>query len=421
MTERLIEIIREFWVILSEMSPYLLFGFIMAGSLYVLIPTSFVERHLGGRGLLASIKASAFGVPLPLCSCGVIPVAASLRRSGASRAATTAFLLSTPQTGVDSILVTYSLLGLIFAIFRPVAAFINGILGGWLVQALVSDVDGEDKPVPPVEIGCSVDSCTCGGKTHVGKEHKFIRAVKYGFIELPRDIGKALVIGLVIAVVISVLVPENALSHYVGQGIFGMLLMMAIGIPLYVCATASVPIAAAFIAAGFSPGAALVFLMTGPATNAATVAVIWKTMGRKTAFIYLGTVAISALIFGYILDLIYIKTGVSPNAPMGTMLPEWFRSLCSVLLLAILVYSFISKPEIHEMESSMDSEKLNLKVTGMHCSHCSTAVRKALLSSPGVEDASVDHTTGNVVIVGKNFDLDAIKKSIAELGYKVEE
>lgn len=421
MTEWFVNIVKEFWFILSEMSPYLLFGFAMAGALYVLIPTSFVEKHLGGRGILASIKASAFGVPLPLCSCGVIPVAASLRQSGASRAATTAFLLSTPQTGVDNVLVTYSLLGTIFAIFTPIATFITGVLGGWLVQVLVSDIEGEDKHIPPEEIGCSVDSCNCGGKAHVGKEHKFIKALKYGFIEMPKDIGKALMIGLVVAVVISVLVPEHALSQYVGKGILGMLIMMGVGIPLYVCATASIPVAAAFIAAGFSPGAALVFLMTGPTTNAATIAVIWKTMGRKTAFIYIGTVAVSALIFGYILDLIYIKTGVSPNAPMGTMLPMWFRSLCSVLLLAVLVYAFYSKPEIHELEDVVGSEKLNLKVTGMDCSHCSTGVRKALLNLPGIEDASVDHTTGNVVIVGKNFDMTAIKKSIADLGYKVED
>jgi copper chaperone CopZ len=196
---------------------------------------------------------------------------------------------------------------------------------------------------------------------------------------------------------------------------------MAIGIPMYVCATASIPIAAAFIAAGFSPGAALVFLMTGPTTNAATIAVIWKTMGRKTSIIYVIAVAISALIFGYLLDLVYFKTGVSADAPLGTMLPMWFRSFCSVVFLAVLVFAYYHKPEIPELETTENNEKLKLKVTGMDCAHCSDSVRKVLMSLPGVEDASVDHTSGNVVIVGKNFNLDAIKKSIADLGYKVEE
>ena len=273
-----------FWGVLSQMAPYLLFGFLAAGVLSVVISPRFVARHLGGRGVMSVLKASAFGVPLPLCSCSVIPVATSLRRHGAGKGATTAFLISAPQTGVDSILVTFSLLGGVFAVFRPIAALLSGLVGGVLVELVDRDCDTcaapsvqEDVPSDPRGLG-----------------RRVFHALRYGFLTLPEDIGKALLVGLVVAALISAAAAGDffatALGGRVGGGIVGMLVMMLLGVPVYVCATASVPIAAALIAKGVSPGAALAFLMTGPATNAATIVTVWKVMGVRTGIAYLVTI-----------------------------------------------------------------------------------------------------------------------------------
>jgi uncharacterized membrane protein YraQ (UPF0718 family) len=328
MTEFLLAILGAAWDTTRQMAPYLLFGFLVAGALSVVISPEFVERHLGGRGLWPVLKAALFGVPLPLCSCGVIPVATSLRRHGASRGATTAFLLSTPQTGVDSILVTYSLLGPVFAVFRPVVAFVTGLLGGWLVDAREREaVGGSDDPPP-----CEDDCCRPRGR-----RNPVWRALRYGFVDLPADIGRPLLAGLAVAGLIAGLVPDDFFAGVLGTGIVGMLAMMAVGIPLYVCATASVPIAAALMAKGVSPGAAMVFLVTGPATNAATVATVWKVLGRRTALTYLGVVAVSALGSGLLLDgLLTARAPQLLDAHAHGMLPGWFSTGSAVALLGLL-------------------------------------------------------------------------------------
>jgi uncharacterized membrane protein YraQ (UPF0718 family) len=322
------EIGLKMWFTLCEMAPYILFGFFAAGVLSVLVSPQTVERHLGGRSFFSSVKAALFGVPLPLCSCSVIPVTVSLRKHGAGRAAATAFLLSTPQTGVDSIVVTYSLLGPVFAIFRPIVAFLTGILGGMGVALL----DGEEpvKDIPPCEEEC------CSGYAKGKLYHIF----HYGFITLGRDIARPLVAGILIAGLIAALVPDNFFSDKLGTGIAPMLVMLVIGIPMYVCSTASVPIAASLIAKGISPGAALVFLVTGAATNAAGIATVWKIMGRKTAVIYLATVAVSALISGFVLDYLfgYIRQHGWHMAPHGEMLPDEIKVLSALVLCALLIY-----------------------------------------------------------------------------------
>jgi len=327
-------ILFEFWATIAEMSPYLLFGFFVAGVLSVLVSQSFVERHLGGRGLWPLVKASVFGVPLPLCSCGVIPVSMSLHKHGASKGSCVAFLLSTPQTGVDSVFVTLSLLGPLFAIFRPLAAFATGIIGG----SLVNIVDHKDKDEPPEK--CTDECCD-----DTQKSHKIIKGLKYAFITLPRDIGKAMLVGLIIAAVISALVPDNYLADKLGTGIGPMIVMMLLGIPVYVCATASVPIAAALIMIGLSPGAALVFLMTGPATNAASLATIWKVMGRATALTYLATVAGCALAAGLILDYIAKTVDFEVVTKPAWMLPNPIKYASAVVLLAVLAFAILRKPK----------------------------------------------------------------------------
>ena len=324
----------DFWATVAEMSPYLLFGFFVAGMMSVLISQSFVERHLGGRGLWPLIKASVFGVPLPLCSCGVIPVSMSLHRHGASKGATVAFLLSTPQTGVDSIFVTLSLLGPVFAIFRPFAAFATGIIGGSLVDVVTRRQGGEDEKPEK----CTEECCQAQGKTG-----RFRRGMKYGFVTLPRDIGKAMLVGLAVAAFISAIVPDGYFAEKLGTGILAMVVMMFLGIPVYVCATASVPVAAALIMKGLSPGAALVFLMTGPATNAASFLTIWKTMGRRTALIYIATVAGCALLSGLLLDYLAAGVDFSVVARPGWMLPNSVKYAAAAILLTVLGYAITSK------------------------------------------------------------------------------
>jgi hypothetical protein len=326
----------DFWSVLSEMSPYLLFGFFVAGLLGAFINAKLVERHLGGSGFWQVFKASLFGVPLPLCSCGVIPVSMSLHKHGASKGATISFLLSTPQTGVDSILVTYGMMGPIFAIFRPVAAFITGLIGGTAVNLL----EGH-RFLPAQE---EKESCTDVCCSHGKKQNRFIYAMKYGFVTLPADIGKPMVVGILIAALISALVPDDFFANTLavsGGGIIAMLVMMVLGIPVYVCATASVPIAVALIAKGLNPGAALVFLMTGPATNAAALAILWSQLGPRTAITYLLTVAGCALAGGIVLEAIFRGDISSITHAHGAMLPEWFKTASAVVLLGVLGYGML--------------------------------------------------------------------------------
>ncbi len=329
MAETLSLLIKDFWGTLGEMSPYLLFGFFVAGLLSVFISQELIERHLGGKGVWPLLKASGFGIPLPLCSCGVIPVSMSLHKHGASKGATISFLLSTPQTGVDSFFVTFSLLGPVFAIFRPVIALVTGLLGGSLVQ-----VFGEKRVDLEKDEQCRDECCSEHKKKNI-----LVRALKYGFVTLAKDIGPTMLLGLVIAAIISVAVPDDFFAEKLGTGIGAMVVMMFFGIPVYVCATASVPVAAALIMKGLTPGAALVFLMTGPATNAAAFTTIWKILGRRTAVTYIITVAGCALGAGLGLD--YFAAGVDFNiaSRAGWMLPVYVKNICAVILLTVLGFA----------------------------------------------------------------------------------
>ena len=334
--EWLWDILRSYWLVLGEMSPYLLFGFFVAGILSVLISTEFIERHLGGHGIGSVIKASAFGVPLPLCSCSVIPVGTSLYRHGASKGATTAFLISTPQTGVDSILATFSLLGLTFAIYRPIVALLSGVLGGVVVSSTRSksthtSVTGEEEE-------CT-DSCCSGGV----KAHGLVyRILNYGFITLPRDLGVALLVGITIGAMLSVFIPSGfSITNYISSTPLQILLLMLLGVPIYICATASIPVAAGLILAGVSPGAAFALLVTGPATNVATLASVWKVLGKRTCLIYLATMLVSAFAGGMILDTFLTNEHVRMSMHSSWM-PEWVKIISAVLLIGVIVLGRLS-------------------------------------------------------------------------------
>lgn len=411
MPEWLSKIPLDFWKVLGQMAPYLLFGFLVAGVLSVLIRPEFVERHLGGRGIWPVLKAAAFGVPLPICSCGVIPVAASIRRHGASKGATTAFLISTPQTGVDSIMATFSLLGPIFAIYRPIAALVSGLLGG----AVVSAAERSDQASGPTE-KCQ-DSCCATGP----KRSRALLAIAYGFVTLPRDIGRTLLVGLVLAALISAIVPEGYFSTVVPPGWRQILVLMLVGIPIYICATASIPIAARLIFAGVSPGAAFALLMTGPATNAATVATIWKIMGRRTCLIYLATMMIAAFAGGLLLDQIVSAEDVQAAMHHHDWMHPRVKDVFAIVLLGVLLIGAFYRPgREHEEKTADATPSLELTIKGMTCSHCVSSVKRALLECPGVEAVEVDLAGGRAEISGSELDPALLCKVVGEFGYSAE-
>ncbi|NBB79737.1 MAG: SO_0444 family Cu/Zn efflux transporter [Verrucomicrobia bacterium] len=320
----LTDFFRNTWFLIAEMAPYLLFGFAIAGLLHVLIKRELVERWLGKPGLASVIKASVLGTPMPLCSCSVIPVAASLRKSGATRGATASFLSSTPQTGVDSILATYALLGGLFTAVRVFVAFVCGIVTGYLIELFCQDQPAKQKQTAKDDFGSlsfrptfetkafsllenksrgsaassSSDSCCAASQP----QRTPTEALRYGFISLPADLGNALIVGLLLAGLITTLLPTNLLTGSLSAGPLAFMLATAISVPLYVCATASIPMAYALIAAGLSPGAALVFLIAGPATNTATIVTVWKMLGRSATAIYLASLLIISWLAGWIFN-----------------------------------------------------------------------------------------------------------------------
>lgn len=417
------EFVMACWTVFGEMAPYLLFGFLMAGVLSVFISPAWIERHLGGRGWKPVVKGALFGVPLPLCSCGVIPVTASIRSHGASRGAATSFLLSTPQTGVDSMLATYALLGPVFAVYRPLVAMLTGVAGGGLVSLFEPrDVPDVPPPAPPITCsdGCGGDDC---------HESRIKKALRYGLVTLPRDIARPLLLGIVIAGVISVFVTQDVLAPYLGGGLFAMLVMIIAGIPLYVCATASIPMALGFMHLGVSPGAALAFLIAGPATNAATIAVVWRVLGRRTALIYLASVAVGAVLAGLSLDALYsglATMGVPVAHHIHAEAGGWFGHVSAVALLVVLAYS-LWKPTAaaHEMhpekpakESPAPGDTVHLAVKDMTCSHCAETVARTLRETPGVTHAEVSLEKASAAVSGPRIDPEALIAALQRLGYR---
>ncbi|MBI4580861.1 MAG: SO_0444 family Cu/Zn efflux transporter [Planctomycetes bacterium] len=312
------------WEVTRQAAPWLVFGFFLAGLIHVWVPVEKVAAHLGRRTFGGVLKAALLGAPLPLCSCSVIPVASSLRRSGASRGATAAFLVSTPETGVDSISVTYALLGPVMAVLRPVAALLSAVTAGGLINrldpqrerapaALQLQTTGGGTPEKPTCPHCAPAATAARtaqpptsnhSDSPAGLASRLGVALRYGYVDMFVDLSIWLVIGFFLAGLVSAIVPEGFLETHVGSGWLAMLLVLAIALPFYVCATSSTPIAAALIAKGLSPGAALVFLLAGPATNIATMVVVGKELGRRSLVIYLISIVTVAVALGLLVDLV---------------------------------------------------------------------------------------------------------------------
>lgn len=319
------------------MAPYVLLGFLVAGALWVLVPESLVRRHLGsGRRLGPVFKAALVGIPIPLCCCGVIPLAASLRRQGAGRAPVTSFLISTPQTGADSILVTYSLLGPVYAIMRPLAALVSGLLGGALVLAWPQGKSAAPAPAAPAGVGCG-----CGASAPAGGPSRLRTALKYALGELPEDLARPFLLGVAGAGIMAALLPPHFFADLPGGGVLPMVGMLLVGAPLYICATAAVPIAAALLAKGLSPGAALVFLMAAPATNLATIATVWRVMGPRTLISYLGAVFVTALGAGLALDAFWSGAALAQVATGAGEVMGPIGQACAVVLVALLGWGLV--------------------------------------------------------------------------------
>jgi len=313
-------ILLESWNVLCLSAPYLLFGFFVAGLLKAFISDDFIARHLGKENRSSIVKAALFGVPIPLCSCGVLPAAAGIRKQGASKGATTAFLIATPETGVDSISVTWVLLDPLMAILRPISAFLTALFTGQMVRVFDPDSDVKgDNSVDTEEVTTTktTASACCSGPKDInpikkmGILERLQVGMQFSFGTLFRDISVWFFFGVGIAGMITVFVSPELVERWLGNPVVAMFVMLLVGMPLYVCTTASTPIAAALVLKGLNPGAALVFLLAGPATNAAALSVISKILGKKTTVIYLSGIILSSLFMGFAVDAIYSFTNLT--------------------------------------------------------------------------------------------------------------
>jgi hypothetical protein len=403
-----IEILIKYWNGISslflEMAPYLMLGFLISGLLYIIISKETIANNLGKPGVLSVIKAAIFGVPMPLCSCGVIPVAASLYKRGASKGATLSFLISTPQTGVDSILITYGMLGPLFAMTRPVIALFTGVIGGLFTEKIINE-----------------DYSTSIKINHKHPKKTLKDAVVYAFITLPQDIAMPLMKGVLLAGLVTIIIPENFFQDYGITGWSAMILMALVSIPMYICATASVPIAAGLILSGnLEPGAAFVFLMAGPATNIATISVIRKTLGTKIVYIYLSTIFICSIIFGTLINK-YIT--INPDFIAHQMNHNnWLHILSGLLLLAVCLYAILNKFFINDVVDEIDNKAdVVFIVKGMTCNHCKQTVTEAINACDGIQDVTINLESGQTFIYGNNVNKQQIITSINNVGFSIGE
>jgi uncharacterized membrane protein YraQ (UPF0718 family) len=336
--------LKYIWQSYLSMAPFLVFGFFLAGVLHVLIKREVILKHLGEQNALSVLKAGLIGVPLPLCSCSVIPTAVALRKQGASPAAVMAFLISTPMTGLDSILATYGIMGLFIALYRAVIALLMGLFGGIFALFLphgkieIENIETEECGCSTQESNCN-DSCGCSSMEEQKERHWFSRILLYGFDELLGDIARPLLIGIFLSGLLAWLIPEDLFTQFELPKIFQMGLMVLIGIPLYICATSSLPLAAVLMLKGLSPGVVFVFLAAGPATNAATMTTISSTFGKKFFTLYLASIIAGAISAGLLLDYLIVRWGISIpiNSLAHNERGQWIALASAILLAAALI------------------------------------------------------------------------------------
>ena len=393
----------------AQMSPYLLLGFLIAGILHVYVPGRFYTKYLSSGNRLSVLYAALLGVPLPLCSCGVIPTAIGLKNERASNGAVASFLIATPQTGIDSILATFSVLGLGFALMRPAAALITGVCGGLIVNRLVLGRQYDDTP-------CAVASA------HTG--NRLFRVFRYASFDMIQDIGARLLIGLIIAALINVAVPDSFFLRFTDRPLLQMLVILVVAVPMYICSTGSIPVAAALIMKGMSPGAAMVMLMAGPAVNMASILVIRKSMGGRFTAVYISTIVVFSILFGLLVNALGIGSDLADASEMAchhthgsNMLSPW-RIICSVILILLIIFALSMKLFDKFRKQPAAAGTVVYKVEGMHCNHCKASVENSVLKVKGVQSALANVGAGTLTVTGTATESD-IRRAVEQAGFEM--
>jgi uncharacterized membrane protein YraQ (UPF0718 family)/copper chaperone CopZ len=403
------------WNVFCQLAPWLLLGMLLSGLLHVLLPVGFVRRKFQGKW--GVIKSVLLGVPLPLCSCGVIPAGIGLKNQGASNGAAVGFLISTPQTGIDSILVSASFFGWPFAIFKMVVAGFTGVVGGWLTDHLesgIADAEPEQLPVHTHDHEHQNDMTDPAWK----------RCWDHG-VEIVQSIWLWLVLGIVLSAAIKVLIPASVFEAVGSWGLIpSMLIVLLVSTPLYVCATASVPIAAALVVGGLPPAAALVFLMAGPATNITTIGAIYGRFGKITLAVYLSTIILGSMFFAWMFDWLLTAEVVTGDAHDHDHNNWW--SIASAIILGALLASF-AWSDIRRWtrrylaaNRSNDSgqQQTKLKISGMTCGGCVNKLESAIRKMEGVESVVVELGEGIATIQGEPHQ-EQLRQLVRRLGFQV--
>ena len=451
--ESVLNVLQAVLGIVNEMSPYLLLGFLLAGIMHAFIPDGWYTKYLSGNTFRSVVNAAVFGVPLPLCSCGVIPTAMSLHREGASKGAVVSFLIATPQTGVDSIFATYSLMGLPFAVVRPIAALFTAIIGGTFVNAQTLSPtlprNGEGDHAESLSSENKPEGTPSPLRGRVGE--RVCSALRFGFVEMMEDIGKWLVVGLIVAGLITVLVPDSFFEIFKDNTLLSMLLVLCISVPMYICATGSIPIAVALMMKGLTPGAALVMLMAGPACNVASILVVNKVLGKKTLLLYLAAIIGGSILFGFGIDHLLPRewftehlnnTGACCHEVAG-----WFEWTCTGVLILLLLnvvrmklmhketcgcgHSHGGHCHCHDEACSCSTEEdadahhahasRTYIVKGMTCNHCRANAEKVIRTVKGVESVTVDLQSGVATVTGDDIDETAIREAVESIGFTLKQ
>ncbi|MDH3583262.1 MAG: SO_0444 family Cu/Zn efflux transporter [Phycisphaerae bacterium] len=333
-----LDLAQNTWGVWLDAAPWLLFGLVVAGLLKAWFPAALINRWLGGRGIGPVFKAALIGTPVPLCSCSVLPAAMTLRRGGASRGATVSFLISTPENGADSLAISYALLGPFMTLVRPVAAICSAVFAGLAAESI------DDGTAPPAEEPKGT-CCNADNSSPIRKaESRLVAGLRYAVTDLLTDIFWWMVLGVVLAGVIRTFVPTDVMASW-GSGIFPMLAMLAIGVPMYICATASTPVAAAMLLAGISPGTVLVFLLAGPATNIGSMGVIRKELGSRTLIVYLMGICAGSVLLGLLTDVVVARWDlniVAQASEAAHFVPHWLALASGIVLIGLGLRGWIN-------------------------------------------------------------------------------
>lgn len=390
------------WTTMCELSPWLLLGMLISGILHVALPKNFVRRRFSGY--FGVVQSVLLGVPLPLCSCGVIPAGIGLKNNGASNGASVGFLISTPQTGIDSVLVSASFFGWPFAIFKMVTAAVTGIAGGWLTE--VTDPNSHQS---------EADASNSLPTVHQSNTPWWSELWSHA-MEVLHSIWLWLLIGVIVSALIGTLGFEGFIKQVGGYGLFpAMLLMLAIAIPLYVCATASVPIAAALVSSGLPPAVALVFLMAGPATNLTTMGAIRKRFGWRVLSIYLGTLVIGSFAAAFLFDWVLSATVAAGDAHNHHHQNWW--SIVSAIFVTLLIAQIVSRRFVVRKQTANESTR-EISINGMHCGSCVSRIETAVGKMAGVDSIQVDLSRGVASINGE-ASVNEITSVVEGLGFEV--